>query len=861
MTSERTAQGICRKEAMFYAFLIAIVIFISLAINLSEWVSISGNINFSLALYSYVVPAFSPFYLEIVYVIVSFLNIYVLLIIFVLLGFYTYSLFIEHVYRTRKSGGIFAILLPSFVLFLFDLDALCIILVVLSLIMLFGDKKELGIFLYGISAALNLGLIILLPLYLYWARNKIVGIFLGLLPIVTTLWMILYYVMMMDASISLWGGKTNSVSLFMSQILYHILHVFGSEEWILIISITAIIGTITGIIVEKIGNFKTTDKPLIVLFIALLELEIIIPSIYIAPLGIIIHIMFIILLLNSKMKIWDILTIDGFFALSSIFNNIIILAIYKIVLIVTACRFMYEYVLKRSEFSATKRTDRGPIIWMFNEIKKSIINTYKKLTETIQKVVATKKIDQVFKYSALYLASLIFLLYNFTVPRSIVFDEYHYVNAAREIIKNGKDPRIEHPPLVKYLIVLGIILFGDNSFGWRFLIIIISALTIPATFYIAEKLLKSKKVAIIATICLLLDPLFYIQSRLAMLDGPALAFSSLAVAALVKYSEKKGEEIRWLFFTGLFLGIAISCKMTALVPILVALTLAPFPKRKHETLFLALALIIVPSAVFALSYMPLFLMAVKIIAPKNILEVLILSINVIIVYTVWMIVTIGIMFGVYQRMSATQPEIESHAWEWILGWKPIRAYAAVMYAEAIYMSMILEMANPLGWAVGMLIMIVLGSIYVICGVFSFILNIVFRKKGNKYKEIFNNIKKEYDQIAIILLWGFFAWVIYLPASLAHWFYWYYTKGTNAVFDLMAQIVYALFKEGRPHYIFYVYHMLPPIYVLLAYFFEKIDRETRIPFSAYFLLLSLLYFMLIYPVISGAIWIQYNSITG
>ncbi|MEX0567994.1 MAG: hypothetical protein Q6363_002400, partial [Candidatus Njordarchaeota archaeon] len=228
MTSERTAQGICRKEAMFYAFLIAIVIFISLAINLSEWVSISGNINFSLALYSYVVPAFSPFYLEIVYVIVSFLNIYVLLIIFVLLGFYTYSLFIEHVYRTRKSGGIFAILLPSFVLFLFDLDALCIILVVLSLIMLFGDKKELGIFLYGISAALNLGLIILLPLYLYWARNKIVGIFLGLLPIVTTLWMILYYVMMMDASISLWGGKTNSVSLFMSQILYHILHVFGS---------------------------------------------------------------------------------------------------------------------------------------------------------------------------------------------------------------------------------------------------------------------------------------------------------------------------------------------------------------------------------------------------------------------------------------------------------------------------------------------------------------------------------------------------------------------------------------------------------------------------------------------------------
>jgi hypothetical protein len=53
-------------------------------------------------------------------------------------------------------------------------------------------------------------------------------------------------------------------------------------------------------------------------------------------------------------------------------------------------------------------------------------------------------------------------------PSKIMFDEVHYLPAARHLIDLSSRLNPEHPLLGKELIALGMMVFGDNPFGWRF---------------------------------------------------------------------------------------------------------------------------------------------------------------------------------------------------------------------------------------------------------------------------------------------------------------------------------------------------------------------------------------------------------
>src|SRR5688572_2680352 len=52
-------------------------------------------------------------------------------------------------------------------------------------------------------------------------------------------------------------------------------------------------------------------------------------------------------------------------------------------------------------------------------------------------------------------------------PSRIMFDEVHYVPAAQALLALEGPRNIEHPLVGKELIGAGIVLFGDNPFGWR----------------------------------------------------------------------------------------------------------------------------------------------------------------------------------------------------------------------------------------------------------------------------------------------------------------------------------------------------------------------------------------------------------
>jgi dolichyl-phosphate-mannose--protein O-mannosyl transferase len=77
--------------------------------------------------------------------------------------------------------------------------------------------------------------------------------------------------------------------------------------------------------------------------------------------------------------------------------------------------------------------------------------------------------------AAIALFALALRLFNLGRPKGFVFDEVYYVDGARDYLAYGVEVAksapefVVHPPVGKWLIALGIKIFGDNEFGWRFM--------------------------------------------------------------------------------------------------------------------------------------------------------------------------------------------------------------------------------------------------------------------------------------------------------------------------------------------------------------------------------------------------------
>ena len=172
-----------------------------------------------------------------------------------------------------------------------------------------------------------------------------------------------------------------------------------------------------------------------------------------------------------------------------------------------------------------------------------------------------------------FLALLFILLFsaltrfiNLGRPAELVFDEVYYVDGARDYLAhgveldNGAAEFIVHPPVGKWLIALGIKVFGDNPFGWRFSAALIGTASILLVYLIAKKLFRSEFVSLVAAALMALDGLHLVMSRTALLDIFLSFFILLAFYLLIM------EKLWW---AGLVFGLALGTKWSA-VYVLVA---------------------------------------------------------------------------------------------------------------------------------------------------------------------------------------------------------------------------------------------------------------------------------------------------
>ncbi len=173
----------------------------------------------------------------------------------------------------------------------------------------------------------------------------------------------------------------------------------------------------------------------------------------------------------------------------------------------------------------------------------------------------------------IFIASHLAFLTGIETPDKFVFDEFHYVPAARQmLLPVMPEPMLNpmHPPLAKQIIAFSIRNFGDNPLGWRYPSALFGALAIVAVYLCGLALFAAQGPAIAAALIAFFNQMLFVEARTAMLDIFALTFGLYGTAAFL-YGFRKAQPFGAFALSGLAFGLAAACKWSGLFPLAVCI--------------------------------------------------------------------------------------------------------------------------------------------------------------------------------------------------------------------------------------------------------------------------------------------------
>lgn len=150
------------------------------------------------------------------------------------------------------------------------------------------------------------------------------------------------------------------------------------------------------------------------------------------------------------------------------------------------------------------------------------------------------------------------------------FDEIYHARTAYEHIEGISPYETTHPPLGKVLMAGGILLFGMNPFGWRFIGMMIGVLMIPAMYAFGMKVFKQRFYAFCVAFLMMFDFMHFTQTRIATIDSYCVLFTIAMYYYMYDYymsgSYRLGfkKSMKALFLSGLFFGIGAASKWICL---------------------------------------------------------------------------------------------------------------------------------------------------------------------------------------------------------------------------------------------------------------------------------------------------------
>lgn len=299
-------------------------------------------------------------------------------------------------------------------------------------------------------------------------------------------------------------------------------------------------------------------------------------------------------------------------------------------------------------------------------------------------------------------SALALYLWRIDQPHEYIYDEvYHAYTAARlaegnpapydpfaTIPPEGKPANAAyewtHPALAKLIMQGSIKLLGDTPLGWRFSSAIFGALGI-GIFFVLARTLFDRQVGFTATTLLLLDGLWFVQSRTAMNDIFLVCFLLLAYLAFYHYlSRTDNSRWRYLWLTGVALGLAVATKWSGLYSFALMTLIAAgrearlYFMRQHDAPLRALlmvggALVVVPGAFYIGGYIQYFSMGYT--------------------WPEWRELQRQMLH--YHTHLRACHDWASPGWSWPLMLRPVWYYSASPAAGAV--TNVFALGNPISW--------------------------------------------------------------------------------------------------------------------------------------------------------------------
>jgi len=294
-----------------------------------------------------------------------------------------------------------------------------------------------------------------------------------------------------------------------------------------------------------------------------------------------------------------------------------------------------------------------------------------------------------------------------SVLNSTYFDEIYFPRTALEQLeKRNILYENTHPPLGKTIIATGISIFGMNPFGWRIMGTLFGAAMIPLMYILAKRFFKDSFWAFFCAFMMMFDFMHFTQTRLATIDSYTVFFIMLMYYFMLDYYDSWSYERGFfkslipLLLCGITLGLGGAAKWIALYGAF-GLAVLFFMSRGYEynsynnllnkqlksdnapkrlktaglnkwllkyfyltCLFCVLFFIIIPVAVYVLSFIPISYNQPS----KSLIKIVIDSVK--------------SMFEYHKGVTAPHP-YSSPWYEWPLNLRPIFYYSGDLLPEGM----------------------------------------------------------------------------------------------------------------------------------------------------------------------------------
>ena len=139
-------------------------------------------------------------------------------------------------------------------------------------------------------------------------------------------------------------------------------------------------------------------------------------------------------------------------------------------------------------------------------------------------------------------------------PGQRIWDEIYFPVMARKFLEGTYQFDL-HPPLGKFIIAVGIAVFGDTPIGWRVMPLLFGCAMIPLGAALGWYLMREKVAALLLAAFIAGETFLIAYSRIGIMDGILVFFTLATLLAALRVERRS--QVLWV---AVLLGLAISVK-------------------------------------------------------------------------------------------------------------------------------------------------------------------------------------------------------------------------------------------------------------------------------------------------------------